>query len=322
MSVYDNLVPELILRTVEAQGLRPTGALFTLNSYENRVYEIPLDHENPVVAKFYRPGRWSATTIAEEHRFVAAAHALEIPTVAPLPLPHHTPHGESLGQHEGFYFALYPKFRGREHAEHDADRLRWLGRTLARLHNLGEQFACTHRVSLTPQTFGYASIPLIMALDCIPPGQRTTLAILLPQALQLVDHVFASGWASCALHGDCHHGNVLWNANGPHLLDFDDMVRAPPVQDLWMLFSGSAAEQRTQRAAVLEGYLMFRDFDEHSLVLIEPLRTLRLIRHAAWLATRYHEPMFQRAFPYFTEPRYWETFAQNIREQVSLLQEL
>lgn len=322
MNTYDNLVPELILNAVEAQGFRPTGALFPLNSYENRVYEIPLDDGDPLVAKFYRPGRWSTATIAEEHRFVWAVQELEIPTVAPLRLAHPIAEGAGLGLHDGFHFALYPKFRGREHAEHDAERLRWLGHTLARLHNLGDHFVSTQRLHLTPQTYGTDSIPLIMALSCIPTVQRAALDLLLPQALQLVERAFAPGWASIPLHGDCHHGNVLWNTHGPHLLDFDDMVVAPPVQDIWMLFNGSPEDQRVQREAFFEGYTTFRTFDDRSLLLAEPLRTLRMIHHAAWLATRYTEPAFQRAFPYFTESRYWEGFTQSIREQISALQEV
>ncbi len=322
MNAYENLVPALIFPAIEQQGFRPTGALFPLNSYENRVYEMPLETGERIVAKFYRPGRWSAETIAEEHRFLWAAAELEIPTVPPLRLPQPTAHSESLGLSEGYYFALYPKFRGREEAEHDAEKLRWLGRTLARLHNLGDHFTSRHRMALTPQTYGHDNIPLILALDCIPAAQRTGLESLLPQAIALAERIYNIGWPMIPLHGDCHHGNVLWNLDGPHLLDFDDMVVAPAIQDAWMLFSGTAAEQHEQRQAFLEGYTIFRTFDERSWILAEPLRTLRVIRHAAWLATRYLEPAFQRAFPYFTESRYWEAFTQDIREQISLLQEL
>lgn len=323
MHIYDQLVPDVVLTAVEAQGFRPTGALFPLNSYENRVYEIALESDAPVIAKFYRPGRWTAETIDEEHRFVWAAQALEIPVVAPLRLATPIPQGEYLGLHAGFYFALYPKFRGREQAEHDAERLRQLGRTLARLHNLGESFPVRHRLALTPQTYGHASIPVILALPFVPDTQRAALAALLPQVVALTEGAFASGEGACFLvHGDCHLGNVLWNVDGPHLLDFDDMVVAPPVQDLWMLLNGSAADQHAQREALFEGYTTFRPFDMRALRLAEPLRTLRLIRHAAWLATRHDEPAFQRAFPYFTQARYWETFAQNMREQIGVLQDL
>lgn len=322
VATYAQLSPDVIFHAVEAQGFRPTGALFPLNSYENRVYELPLEEGDPIVAKFYRPGRWTVATIAEEHSFVWAAQELEIPTVAPLRLPRPLVSCESLGQHEGFYVAVYPKFRGREQVEHRPDDLRWLGRTLARLHNLGEHFRSQHRMHLTAQSYGADSIPIILGLPCIPEAQRPALTAQLPQAVQLAAARLDHGWPSFAIHGDCHHGNVLWNMNGPHLLDFDDMVIAPPVQDLWMLFHGDAEEQRAQREAFFSGYEIFRPFDPRSLILIEPLRTLRLIHHAAWLATRHAEPAFQGAFPYFTQARYWEEFAQHMREQIGVMQEL
>lgn len=322
MNAFDALTPDLILSAVEAQGFQPTGALFPLNSYENRVYEIALEENNPIVAKFYRPGRWTAEAIAEEHRFVWAAHELEVPTVEPLRLMRPTIFGDSLGQQGGFYFAIYAKFRGRMIVEHSAEDLQWLGRTMARLHNVGAYFSCTQRMALNPQTYGHSSIPAILALNCIPEAQRATLDTLLPHAVQLTEPFFAHAWDCLPLHGDCHHGNVLWNAQGPYLLDFDDMVIAPPVQDVWMLLHGDADEQRAQRDAFLDGYTMFREFDERSFILAEPLRTLRMIHHIAWLAVRHEEPAFQRAFPYFTQPRYWEECAQHMREQISLLQEL
>lgn len=322
MNVFDHLTPDVMLTAVEAQGFVPTGALMPLNSYENRVYEIALDEAAPIVAKFYRPNRWSAATIAEEHRFVLRAHEMEVPTVAPLALRAPSAVAATVGEHGGYCYALYPKFRGQMRPEMSIDELRWLGRTLARLHNVAAQFTSAARIQLTPQTYGHASVPVILQLECIPAVQRDALTALLPQAVALTEHAWNTHeWTTLPIHGDCHHGNVLWNHDGPHLLDFDDMVVAPPVQDLWMLQSGPADEQRAQRAALLEGYTLFRPFDERAFLLSEPLRTLRMIHHAAWLASRHDEPAFQQAFPYFTQARYWEEFAQMIREQIGVMQE-
>jgi Ser/Thr protein kinase RdoA (MazF antagonist) len=322
MQHFDRLTPELMLTAIEAQGFHPTGALFPLNSYENRVYAIELDEADPIIAKFYRPERWSVHTIAEEHTFVWAAENLEIPIVTPVRLPNPMPEAPGLGCEGEFFYAIYPKFRGRAEAEHTTETLTQLGRTLGRLHNLGADFTCRHRMTLSPTTYGHDSIAPILALPCVPREQLAALTALLPQAVQLTENYWGHASTQFAIHGDCHHGNILWNAHGPHLLDFDDMVVAPPVQDIWMLFSGPAEDQVRQREAFFEGYSTFRPFNESTLILAEPLRTLRLIRHAAWLGARHEEPAFQTAFPYFVQPRYWEEFTQTLREQIGILQEL
>lgn len=321
MNVFDQLTPEIILTAVEAQGFVPTGAVLQLGSYENRVYEIALEDREPIVAKFYRPGRWNAATITDEHRFVLAAQELEIPTVAPLPLQSAIHAVPTVAEHAGFFLALYPKFRGREKSEYALDDLRWLGRTLARLHNLGEHFSAPHRMTLTPQTFGSESVAKILALDFIPSAQRTALDMFLPQVVALTERAFAQNFSTITLHGDSHPGNILWNATGPYLLDFDDMVIAPPIQDLWMLLVADPENRAARETALLDGYTTFRKFDTQSLALIEPLRTLRMLRHTAWLADRYDEAIFQRAFPYFTQARYWEEFTQSMREQIGVMQE-
>jgi Ser/Thr protein kinase RdoA (MazF antagonist) len=319
---FGELLPDLIFDTVTAQGFRPTGALMPLNSYENRVYEIPVEGAEPLVGKYYRPGRHRPEAIAEEHRFLAALAEAEIPVVLPLPLPKPEPQGSSLGKIEGLYYTFFPKFRGREHAEITHEDLRWLGRTLSRMHNLGEHFTARHRMPLNPQTYGYASLDFILSQPFLPPDLLQNLEVHLRRALELLTRFFPPKLQAIPLHGDCHPGNILWNQAGPHLLDFDDMVIAPPVQDIWMLFSGSEAEQREQREKFFEGYEIFREFDDSTLILAEPLRTLRMIRHAAWIGQRYEEPIFQRAFPYYRERRYWEQFLLSIKEQISLLQEL
>ena len=319
---FAELLPETILTTVTQQGFAPTGALSPLNSYENRVYEIGLDEREPIIAKYYRPGRCRAETIEEEHRFIHAAQQLEIPVVVPLPLKHPLSSIETLGEVDGIYYAFFPKFRGREHPDITNEDRKWLGRTLGRLHNVGESFVSKHRLPLNPKTYGYDSFESIMRLDYIPSDILPGLKTYLTEALRLTDPYFQKTMKTIALHGDCHPGNILWNKDGPHLLDFDDMVIAPPVQDIWMLFHGDDEEKRAQKEAFFEGYEIFRKFEKESMILIEPLRTLRMIRHAAWIGHRHSEPAFQWAFPYYRERKYWEEFLQSIKEQVGVLQEM
>ncbi len=323
---FEHLLPDTIFKTVSDQGLCETGSLFPLNSYENRVYEIGLEEAEPIVAKYYRPGRWTAEAIAEEHRFLSKLAEMEIPVLSPLPLKNHLPKIPTLGSVQSgdhlIYYTFFPKFRGREHAEITDDDRKWIGRTLARIHNVGEHFKASHRWRLTPQTFGEASLQFILTQTFLPADLKENIEAYLLQALEGVRIYFREDLKIFPIHGDCHPGNILWNQDGPHLLDFDDMVIAPPAQDLWMLFNGSEEEKRQQRDSFFEGYEMFREFDTSTLILTEPLRTLRMIRHAAWIGQRYQEPAFQRAFPYYEQRRYWEDFLQQIKEQISLLQEI
>lgn len=319
---FDSLLPETIFKAASSQGYRPTGLLFPLNSYENRVYEIGLEEAPPIVAKFYRPGRWSLEAIAEEHHFLQALAEAEIPVVLPITLGDHLKNIPTLFQTGEIFYALYPKFRGREHDEILNDDRRWLGRTLGRLHNVGEHFTVKHRISLNPNTYGTESLEFILTQEFLPPDLKQSIKEHLMIAIKGIVPFFGRDLKTIAVHGDCHTGNVLWNRDGPHLLDFDDMVVAPPVQDIWMLFNGNEEEKREQKRVFFEGYELFREFDHKTLILSEPLRTLRMIRHAAWIGQRYREPAFKRAFPYYEERRYWEEFLLEIKEQISLLQEL
>lgn len=320
-TLFDELLPELILDAVSTQGFEVTGLFSPLNSYENRVYEIQVEDEEPVIAKFYRPGRWSLEAICEEHRFLDALDELEIPVVAPYYLDHPLSECESLGKAGEFFYALYPKFRGRENPDLSLKDREWLGRTLARLHKAGENFQTKHRLALNPQSYGYASLDIILNQDFIPNDLKSNVEILLKQTLQLCDLAFQRPFKSIALHGDCHLGNILWNKEGAYLLDFDDMVLAPAVQDLWMLFHGSADEMLEQKEAFFKGYEMFRTFDYREFQMSEALRSLRLIRYAAWIGERYKEEIFKRAFPYYSERNYWEDFLLTLKEQISAMQE-
>jgi Ser/Thr protein kinase RdoA (MazF antagonist) len=321
MMQFSELLPRVIFETVTRQGFRPTGVLFPLNSYENRVYEIGIEGQNPLVGKYYRPGRWSAKAIAEEHAFLEALAEHEIPVVPSLKLREHLPECEALASTGEIYYAFYPKFRGREHAEITLDDLKWLGRTLGRLHNIGAKFKAPHRIALNPQSYGYESLDYILTLPFVPSDLLKNIEIYLRQALDKLEPFFASKMETILVHGDCHPGNLLWNPEGPHLLDFDDMLHAPPVQDIWMLFYGTEEEMMRQKEAFFSGYEIFREFDYSTLRLAEPLRTLRMIRHTAWIGKRHQEPIFQKSFPYYRERRYWEDFLLSMKEQIALLQE-
>lgn len=319
---FERLDPALILDAVSEQGFQPTGVFYPLNSYENRVYEIRLEDAEPLVAKFYRPGRWSAEGIAEEHAFIDALDELEIPVVAPYFLDKPIELCESLGEIQGYHYALYPKFRGRENPDLSLQDREWLGRSLARLHKVGEPFQAPQRIALNPQTYGHQSLEFILGQSFLPADLKQALENTLQQAIRQTEVFFQRPYRPILLHGDCHLGNVLWNKEGPFLLDFDDLVHAPAAQDVWMLFHGSPEEVFQQREAFFKGYEAFREFDYSELQMSEALRTLRMIRYAAWVGERYQEEIFQRAFPYYRERRYWEDFLLNMKEQISAMQDV
>lgn len=319
---FERLDPTLILDAVSEQGFQPTGVFYPLNSYENRVYEIKLEEEEPLVAKFYRPERWPLQGIVEEHLFIDALDELEIPVVAPYFLDKPISQSDTLGEMAGFHYALYPKFRGRENPDLSSENREWLGRSLARLHKVGEHFKAKHRIHLSPQSYGHDSLQFILSQDFLPSDLKQAIENTLLQAIRQTEIFFQRPYKEILLHGDCHLGNVLWNKDGPYLLDFDDMVHAPAVQDLWMLFHGKPEEVRVQREAFFKGYESFREFDYSELQMSEALRTLRMIRYAAWVGERYREEIFIRAFPYYRERRYWEDFLLNMKEQISAMQDV
>ncbi len=315
---FAGLGPEAILDAVESQGFSCTGALQALNSYENRVWQIGVDEGTPLVAKFYRPGRWSDAQIAEEHEFTAAMAAEELPVVTPLAIG-----GRTLFAHGGFRFALFPRQGGRAPEFDRAETLEWMGRLMARIHMVGARGDFAVRETLDVASFGTASRDWLLANRAISTDVEAVWAGLADQALDLVAASFARAGAvrNLRLHGDCHAGNVLWTADGPHFVDFDDARLGPSIQDLWMLLSGEAEEMGRQFGHVLSGYEMFREFDDRELQLVEALRTLRLLHHSAWLARRWDDPAFPAAFPWFATRRYWEERILELREQIALMQE-
>ncbi|MBI3369900.1 MAG: serine/threonine protein kinase [Burkholderiales bacterium] len=320
---YDHLTPQAVLDSLDAVGLRGDGRLQQLNSYENRVFQVFLEDGRAIVAKFYRPGRWSDAQILEEHAFSAQLTAAEVPVIAPLELAD----GGTLGHFDidgqPFRLAAYPCQAGHGPELDDPETLRWLGRFIGRLHAVGATRPFTSRRRLDARTFGHAARDRLLALDAIPPAQQPGWLAACDQALAAVDAAFAAAQPlhQIRLHGDCHPGNILWREGGPRVVDLDDACMGPAMQDVWMLLSGSRDAMRGQLSIVLAGYRQFHSFDNREIALIEPLRTLRMIHHAAWLAERWTDPAFPAAFPWFGNSGYWGQQTTQLREQVEAMAE-
>jgi Ser/Thr protein kinase RdoA (MazF antagonist) len=314
---FNGLTPEVVLDAAAAAGLDPDGRLFALNSYENRVYQLHGAH-GPLVLKFYRPARWSDAQIAEEHQFTAELAAAELPVAAPLVLG-----GATLVRYREFRFAAFPWLPGRA-PELDASEARQiLGRTLARLHQVGATRTFLVRPRIGIERFGWQARAQVLASELLPEALRERYSSVSGALLERVTAGFAAAGSvtEIRLHGDCHLGNLLWNEHGPAFVDLDDCTMGPRVQDLWMMLSGPPAEQQRQWSELLEGYAQFADFDLRELQLIEPLRALRMLHHAAWVSHRWGDPAFPRAFPWLGEPRYWEGYLQDLLEQIEAIDE-
>lgn len=313
------LTPDFVLNALDGAGLRCDGRLLALNSYENRVYQAGMEDGPPLVAKFYRPGRWSDAAILEEHAFVQELAEREIPVVPALSLAD----GQTLYWADGYRFAVFPRQGGRTPELDDSDTLEWLGRFIGRIHAVGALSAFQERPALDIASFGEEPRDYLLAHGFIPPDLHPAWESVVNQALDGARRCFerAGDIRRIRLHGDCHMGNVLWTGDGPHFVDFDDARTGPAVQDLWMLLSGERADQSRQLADILAGYEDFHDFDPRELHLVEALRTLRLIHYAAWLARRWNDPAFAAAFPWFNTQRYWEERVLELREQIALMDE-
>ncbi len=315
---YSRLTPDIVLDALDSVGLRGDGRMLGLNSYENRVYQVMMEEGPAVVAKFYRPERWSNEQILEEHGFALELAEREIPVVAPLVLRDRTLH-----EHAGFLFAAYPRRGGRTPELEDPDVLEWVGRFLGRIHAVGEAKSFATRPALDPASFGIEPRDWLLAHDVIPADLLEAWKSVARLALDGATRCFerAGEPRPIRLHGDCHAGNILWTADGPHFVDLDDCRTGPAVQDLWMLLSGDRVAMAKQLGHVLAGYERFRDLDRRELALVEALRTLRLIHYSAWIARRWDDPAFPAAFPWFGTQRYWQDRILELREQVALMDE-
>jgi Ser/Thr protein kinase RdoA (MazF antagonist) len=316
---YSNLSPDWIINALEQAGFSGDGRLFALNSYENRVYQVGLEEGSWVVAKFYRPDRWSEAQILEEHRFLRELAESELPVVPALP----GADGSTLHAYEGFRFAVFPRQGGYAAEFNDPEVLERLGRLIARLHAVGALHPYEVRPALSIAGFGEDPRDFLLAAHFIPAELKDSYRDVVERCLEKIRACFerAGAVTHLRLHGDCYGGNVLWAEDGPHLVDFDDSRMGPAIQDLWMFLSGDRAEMGRQMSHLLAGYECFFDFDTRELHLIEALRTLRLIHYSAWIARRWEDPAFPKAFPWFDSPRYWQDRIQELHEQVSRMDE-
>ncbi len=323
---FESLTPDVVLDALEGLGLACDGRLQALSSYENRVYQVHLEDGNVVVAKFYRPGRWSEAQILEEHDYAAELAHAEVPVVAPLLVA-----GATLHHHAGFMFSVSPRRGGRAPELDDEEVLEWIGRFLARLHNVGASKLFKHRPGLDLHSFGREPRDWLLQHEMIPLDVQSAWQRRCDEALDLISThpTLAGDIRRLRLHGDCHAGNILWTpvdvpaaaGPGPHFVDLDDARTGPAVQDLWMLLSGERSQRTYQLSCMLDGYEQMRDFDRRELALIEPLRTLRLIHYSAWLARRWDDPAFPRNFPWFGSSDYWQGQVQMLEDQIEAMQD-
>jgi Ser/Thr protein kinase RdoA (MazF antagonist) len=318
---YAGLTPERVLDALDAAGFRGDGRLLALNSYENRVYQVWMEDERAgsVVAKFYRPERWSDAQILEEHAFAGELAEREIPAVPPIA----DAAGATLHTHAGFRFAVFPRKGGRAPELEDPDVLERLGRFLGRIHAVGAAAPFAHRPALDLETFGREPRDWLLEHGFVPPDLLASWRAAVDQALEgaALCYEHAGSVKGLRAHGDCHSGNVLWTDAGPHFVDFDDARTAPAVQDLWMLLSGDRGSMTRQLSDLLAGYEDFMDFDRRELHLVEALRTLRLVHYSAWIARRWSDPAFPAAFPWFNTQRYWQDRILELKEQIALMAE-
>ncbi len=329
MSVQENffsLTADRVIDAVEKslvsekKGSRATGRVFTLNSLENRVYEIEFEDRSSVVAKFYRPGRWSKEQILEEHLFLEKLKGAEIPVVSPLKLDHSrlsqiVSASQTLAENtDQILFAVFPKVRGRLRDELSDLHLRTLGRYVGRLHNVGSSWLAKKRQKLDAKTFGRIPLDYILKSPFLEGNFRSHYQTQAERVIHIAEKRLA-GVPLLTLHGDCHLGNTLWSEDAPFFLDFDDMVLGPAVQDIWMIVRGRDEQAQKERQILIEAYEIFRPFDYESLSLIEPLRGLRMIHYVAWIARRWGDPTFPKTFPHFGSAEFW-------REEVEALSEI
>ena len=333
---FETLTPDVVLDALEGVGLRGDGRLTALSSYENRVYQVQLEDGTSVVAKFYRPERWSEAQILEEHAFAAELMAFEVPAIGPLVL-----NGQTLHQFGGFAFSVSPRRGGRPPELDDGEVLEWIGRFLARIHTVGAKKPFVDRPALNVETFAIEPMQWLLSHDMVPLDVQSAWTRGVEAAIAAIrqyDTLLAqpkaqdrdsSGIRVLRLHGDCHPGNILWTpadaapatGPGPHFVDLDDARTGPAVQDLWMLLSGDRQQRTRQLGALVDGYEQFREFDRAELALIEPLRTLRLIHYSAWLARRWTDPTFPANFPWFGSSDYWQGQVQMLEEQLEAMAE-
>ena len=315
---YERLTPDRVLDAVESRGYLSDARILALNSYENRVYQVGIEEDDPVIVKFYRPERWTKEQILEEHQFSIDLQDMELPVVAPLA----DSNGNTLHNFDNFLFAIFPRQGGHAPELDNLDNLLILGRTLGRMHKLGAVKPFEHRFEINLQRFGIDNVKYLLEHNFIPTPLLEAYSTLTRDILRRLENIKSQNdFNLIRVHGDCHSGNILWRNNAPHFVDYDDTAMAPAIQDLWMLLSGDRYNQTLQMAEIIEGYSEFMDFNPAELKLVEYYRTLRLLNYSGWLAKRWNDPAFPMTFTWFNTERYWAEHILELREQLAALDE-
>lgn len=314
---YDSLSPAVVMDAIESVGYRCTGLVNPLNSYENRVYEVGVENALPVIAKFYRPNRWSFAQIREEHIFANQLEEAEVPVVAAIKID-----GESLFEYEGYTFCLYEKRGGRSIELIEDEDFRTMGRLIGRIHSIGSLGGYEHRETISPKLYGWDNLEYLRTSKLVPADILPAYDSVVVQLLNQIDTLWKNyeGIEHVRLHGDCHLGNILKDTE-IFFVDLDDSLMGPAVQDLWLFATGGRSNMLRQFGLLIDGYTQVRGFDYRQLQLVEAMRSLRMIHYTAWIAKRWEDPTFKHNFAFLDTYEYWNSHLQSLREQMAELHE-
>ncbi|PHM58001.1 serine/threonine protein kinase [Xenorhabdus hominickii] len=312
---FQNITPDLIMDALGQSGLYIDSGLTELNSYENRVYQFMDEERKRYVVKFYRPLRWSQQQIQEEHDFAHELLQADLPIATPLMFD-----GQTVLKHEGFFFALFPSVGGRQYESDNFDQLEDVGQLLGKIHQIGRQKPFSVRPTISLDEYLSQPYQYFSGCELIPARHKNDFFVALDELNKVVASQWHDNWQVQRLHGDCHAGNILWRDEA-WFVDLDDARNGPAVQDLWMLLNGSRQERLVQLDILLESYTQFTDFDPKTLALVEPLRAMRMVYYLAWVARRWQDPAFPKAFPWMADSDFWNQQISLFYEQIRLLQE-
>lgn len=310
--LFSALSPNMVMSAAESVDIWPAGEPFALNSYENRVLMFRDDDSRRWVIKFYRPERWSDAAIQEEHDFLQELEQAGVPVVPPW----RNAEGQSLHRYQAFRFALFPQYAGQAPELDNPAHLYALGEVLGRLHKVSLRKTFKHRASLELASGIENAEQRVLESQWLNKFQRRAYSSAIQKLQRLLASRALDESTLIRCHGDCHLGNVLGRDEQFSLVDFDDCLMAPAIQDIWMLLPTDEPNGwRAQLSEFSEGYEESLAFPHEQVFLIESLRAYRLIRHSAWLVSRWDDPAFPRAFPWMAESGYWDQHIRELEQQ-------